>query len=259
MRSIEAQKGLDDEIRTQIEKTTSSRRLEDSVPALQKSESNPKPPLLANKGLLPLATEILESKTSDADLATRATEFVRVDKGLNSVDEVVKGVGDLISEKLAENETLRASLRKLFRDTAKLSSRLIAAEPEKAEATAGEATEPKSDKTDSAEATKTVAATAEGTTGVQPVTATPTEEKPDSRNRPIRWRLKLKRWPMLAQLQRLLPQERLLKHLPSLQQKLHLQLLRSVTAADLPAEPVKQPNLQLQPNLQRQLLPRLAK
>ena len=133
LRAIEAQKGLNDEIRTQIEKTTSSRRLEDLYLPF-KSKKQSKAALARQQGLLPLATEILEAKTSDADLATRATEFVRVDKGLNSVDEVIKGVGDLISEKLAENETLRASLRKLFRDTAKLSSRLIAVDPPKTEA-----------------------------------------------------------------------------------------------------------------------------
>ena len=39
LRAIEAQKGLDDEIRAQIEKTTSSRRSGRFVPALQKPEA----------------------------------------------------------------------------------------------------------------------------------------------------------------------------------------------------------------------------
>ena len=133
LRAIDGQSGLDDEIRVQIEKTTSSRRLEDLYLPF-KSRKQSKASLARQQGLLPLATEILESKTPDSDLATRATEFVRVDKGLNTVDDVIKGVGDLISEKLAENEALRASLRKLFRDTAKLSSRLIPTEPQTAEA-----------------------------------------------------------------------------------------------------------------------------
>ena len=128
LRAIESQNGLDDDIRTQIEKTTSSRRLEDLYLPF-KTKKQTKASVARQQGLLPLANEILESKTSDADLATRATEFVRVDKGLDSVDAVIKGVGDLISENLAENETLRASLRKLFRDTAKLSSQLIVVDP----------------------------------------------------------------------------------------------------------------------------------
>ena len=134
LRAIESQNGLSDEIRVQIEKTTSSRRLEDLyLPFKTKKQS--KAAVARQQGLLPLAEEILESKTTDSDLATRATEFVRVDKGLNSVDEVIKGVGDLIAEKLAESEALRASIRKLFRDTAKLSSRLIVVEPTATEST----------------------------------------------------------------------------------------------------------------------------
>ena len=135
LRAIESQNGLTDDIRKQIEKTTSSRRLEDLYLPF-KTKKQTKAAVARQQGLLPLANEILESKTTDADLATRATEFVRVDKGLDSVDAVIKGVSDLISESLAENETLRASLRTLFRDTAKLSSRLIKVDPPASQADA---------------------------------------------------------------------------------------------------------------------------
>ena len=135
LRAIESQNGLTDDIRKQIEKTTSSRRLEDLYLPF-KTKKQTKAAVARQQGLLPLANEILESKTTDADLAMRATEFVRVDKGLDSVDAVIKGVSDLISESLAENETLRASLRTLFRDTAKLSSRLIKVDPPASQADA---------------------------------------------------------------------------------------------------------------------------
>ena len=75
LRAIESQNGLSDEIRVQIEKTTSSRRLEDLyLPFKTKKQS--KAAVARQQGLLPLAEEILESKTTDSDLATRATEFV---------------------------------------------------------------------------------------------------------------------------------------------------------------------------------------
>ena len=168
LRAIESQNGLTDEIRVQIEKTTSSRRLEDLyLPFKTKKQS--KAAVARQQGLLPLAEEILESKTTDSDLATRATEFVRVDKGLNSVDEVIKGVGDLIAEKLAESEALRASMRKLFRDTAKISSRLIKVEPATTEATDAKPEE----KSQSAEAQPTATDSASAP-------ATPTAEAPEA-------------------------------------------------------------------------------
>ena len=177
LRAIESQNGLTDDIRKQIEKTTSSRRLEDLYLPF-KTKKQTKAAVARQQGLLPLANEILESKTTDADLATRATEFVRVDKGLESVDAVIKGVSDLISESLAENETLRASLRTLYRDTAKLSSRLIKVDPPAAQANATEpeektaAQDPAAVKADAAETTSAQTAPDTSERQSEPVAAT---------------------------------------------------------------------------------------
>ena len=177
LRAIESQNGLTDDIRKQIEKTTSSRRLEDLYLPF-KTKKQTKAAVARQQGLLPLANEILESKTTDADLATRATEFVRVDKGLESVDAVIKGVSDLISESLAENETLRASLRTLYRDTAKLSSRLIKVDPPAAQTNATEpeektaAQDPAAVKADAAETTPAQTAPDTSERQSEPVAAT---------------------------------------------------------------------------------------
>jgi uncharacterized protein len=123
LKTIESQGGLTDELKTLIQKTSSSRRLEDLyLPFKTKKQS--KASVARQLGLAPLADEILNSE-AQIDFAARATDFVRVDKGLNTVDDVIKGVGDLLSEKFCENETLRNALRVLFRDTAKLSSLAI--------------------------------------------------------------------------------------------------------------------------------------
>ena len=55
-------------------------------------------------------------------MSSRATDYVRVDKGLNSVDEVIKGVGDLLAEKFAEDSELRSKLRKVLWETGALVS-----------------------------------------------------------------------------------------------------------------------------------------
>ncbi len=84
-------------------------------------------------GLEPLALDIFEGRQPDVDLATRATEFVRVDKGLNSVDDVINGVGHLLAERFSDNGQLRSQLRSVVWQTGKLSTTLIGIEPSEAE------------------------------------------------------------------------------------------------------------------------------
>jgi uncharacterized protein len=124
LRAIEGQAGATAELRKKIESTASSRRLEDLYLPF-KTKKQTRASVARQQGLVPLADEIFNSTTAEVDFAGRATDFVRVDKGLNSVDDVIKGVGDLIVERFSENETLRSSLRKLYRETATLSSTLI--------------------------------------------------------------------------------------------------------------------------------------
>jgi uncharacterized protein len=85
--------------------------------------------LARQQGLEPLADDIFNGVSPDVDLATRATDFVRVDKGLTSVDEVIKGVGDLIAERLGENDELRSTLRKIMWNEGKLASVAIEKTP----------------------------------------------------------------------------------------------------------------------------------
>ncbi|MEL7497760.1 MAG: Tex-like N-terminal domain-containing protein [Planctomycetota bacterium] len=125
LRAIESQSELTDQLKSQILKTTSSRRLED-IYAPFKTRKQSRASLARQQGLGPLADEILNS-TDEVDFATRATDFVRVDKGLNTVDDVIKGVGDLVAEKFSENDSLRLALRKLIREQGQLNSSLIVA------------------------------------------------------------------------------------------------------------------------------------
>ena len=134
VKSIESQNKLTDEIKSLINRASSSRRLEDLyLPFKPKKQSRAS--LARQQGLEPLAEDIFSGATPDLDLATRATDFVRVDKGLNSVDEVIKGVGDLLAERFAENDELRSSLRKIMWNEGKLTTKSIQpAEPKSEEA-----------------------------------------------------------------------------------------------------------------------------
>lgn len=124
LRALEGQEGVTEEVREKIAATVSSRRLEDLYLPF-KTKKQTRASVARQQGLVPLADEIFNSTATEVDFASRATDFVRVDKGLNSVDDVIKGVGDLIVERFSENESVRASLRKLYRETATLASKLI--------------------------------------------------------------------------------------------------------------------------------------
>jgi uncharacterized protein len=119
IKSIESQGKLTDELKASIHRSHSSRRLEDLyLPFKPKKQT--KAATAKQQGLEPLAEDIFTATSPDVDLATRATEFVRVDKGLKSVDDVIRGVGDLLVERFSENGELRSSLRQVLWNTGKL-------------------------------------------------------------------------------------------------------------------------------------------
>ncbi len=148
LKSIDAQGELTDSLKGLIDKATTSRDLEELYQPF-KTRKQSRASLARQQGLAPLAEDILENTSPELDLATRATDFVRVDKGLNSVDDVIKGVSDLIAESYSENESLRQELRQLVRATGKLTSHQI----EQAVGSADKAPEQPGEASDSVNAT----------------------------------------------------------------------------------------------------------
>ena len=121
IKSIESQSKLTDELSVEIEKANTARRLEDLYHPF-KAKKQSRAQTARHQGLEPLAQDILAGTTPDVDMSTRATEYVRVDKGLTSVDEVIKGVGDLLAEKFSEDTELRSKLRKILWETGSIVS-----------------------------------------------------------------------------------------------------------------------------------------
>ena len=124
LNAIENQGALTDELRQQLERASQSRQIEDLYRPFK-----PRKTSLAEtarqQGLEPLARDILEGHQPDIDLASRATDFVRVDKGLTSVDEVIKGVQHILAERFGEHLQLRSQLRNLFWQSGKITTTLI--------------------------------------------------------------------------------------------------------------------------------------
>ena len=125
LKSIESQGKLTDELSKQVEGARSSKRLEDLYLPF-KPQKQSLAALARQRGLEPLAKEIFEGKSSEDELAPRAREFVRVDKGLDNIDDVMKGVGHLLAEQFSENIELRSRLRKILWKSGKLTAQLVA-------------------------------------------------------------------------------------------------------------------------------------
>ena len=130
-KSIDSQGKLTDKLTKQIEAASTSRKLED-IYLLFKPKKQTLATTARQQGLEPLALDIFEGREPEKDLATRATDFVRVDKNLSSVDEVIAGVGHILAEKFSDNMSLRNELRAII-SKGKIETHLIELEADTAE------------------------------------------------------------------------------------------------------------------------------
>ncbi len=128
LRSMESQGTLTDELRGAVESAKSPRRLEDLyLPFKVKKQS------LAtqarDRGLAPLAEELIQALPQANDLEQRATEFIVPLKDLSNLADVMHGAGHLVVERFAENAELRGRLRRELWKTAKIVCERITPEP----------------------------------------------------------------------------------------------------------------------------------
>ncbi len=119
LRSIESQGKLTGELAAEIEAAASTKRLEDLYLPYK-----PKKQTLATvareRGLEPLADEVLAAAAACADLDARAADFVNSDKGVTSAADALLGVGHILAEHISERADLRQRLRQILKRTGKL-------------------------------------------------------------------------------------------------------------------------------------------
>lgn len=124
LKSIETQGRLTDELTAQIQTAKSSKWLEDLYLPFK-----PKKQTLATKarerGLEPLAVEVLNATCSKQDMDRRTQDLVDPAKALASADDVWEGMGHLLAELFGDRADVRNSLRRIFRRTGKLVSTRI--------------------------------------------------------------------------------------------------------------------------------------
>ncbi len=121
LRSIESQGKLTPELAAEIEAAESTKRLEDLyLPYKPKKQTLAT--IARERGLEPLADEVLEASPACADLDARAADFVNTDKGIASAADALLGVGHILAERLSERADLRQRLRKILNRTGKIVS-----------------------------------------------------------------------------------------------------------------------------------------
>ncbi|HEX7449709.1 MAG TPA: Tex-like N-terminal domain-containing protein [Pirellulales bacterium] len=127
LRSIDSQGKLTPELAAAIAAADTGKRLEDLYLPYK-----PKKQTLAtiahDRGLEPLAVEILEASPACADLDRRAGEFVSVDRKVATAADALLGAGHILAEWFSERADFRGRLRAILERTGKLLS--SQAEPE---------------------------------------------------------------------------------------------------------------------------------
>lgn len=129
LKTIEALGKLTEELKKRIDNCTDATELEDIYLPF-KPKRKTKATIAVEKGLEPLAKLIFEQ--SPINVEEEAARFVN--ENVKDGSEALHGARDIIAEWISENEQARNIVRKLFTETAKLSSRVLSSKKEEADA-----------------------------------------------------------------------------------------------------------------------------
>ncbi len=130
LKSIEGQGKLTEELKEKILAADTLSKLEDLY-LPYKPKRRTKATIAREKGLEPLAQLILEQKNNDVFAA--ALEYVNKEIEVENPEDALQGARDIIAEIMSEDAIVREGLRKLFKETAIVKSRVIKGKEEEGE------------------------------------------------------------------------------------------------------------------------------
>lgn len=117
--SIEKQEKMTEEIALSLEKAMTLVELEDIYrPFKQKRKTRAS--VAKEKGLEPLALDILEQKENFPSPIEEAEKYIDEEKGVNSAEEALGGAMDIIAEIISDNADIRKRLRNLYKVCGKI-------------------------------------------------------------------------------------------------------------------------------------------
>jgi uncharacterized protein len=119
LKAIEAQGKLNAELTAAIRAAENPKRLEDLYLPF-KPKKRTKASDARDKGLEPLALRIWNRDETLSDLMTSAAELVDSEKGLDTAEKVLEGVGHILSEAISEMAAVRDAVRKIVWKTGKI-------------------------------------------------------------------------------------------------------------------------------------------
>ncbi|TAG55393.1 MAG: RNA-binding transcriptional accessory protein [Cytophagales bacterium] len=122
LKSISEQGKLTPELQTAIDDAKTMSELED-IYLPYKPKRRTKATIAREKGLEPLALFLMEQNKED--LMKVAKLYVSLEKMVASPEEALAGARDIVAEMINEDKDARAKIRKLFMDTAIVSSRVM--------------------------------------------------------------------------------------------------------------------------------------
>ncbi len=122
LKSIENQEKLTPELEAMINKASSLTELED-IYLPYKPKRKTKASMAREKGLEPLAKQLLEQGNMDVEL--EAAQYVSEEKKVEDKQAALQGARDIVAEWVNENIEVRNEIRRLFEKEAMLSSKLI--------------------------------------------------------------------------------------------------------------------------------------
>jgi uncharacterized protein len=125
--SMESQQALTDELRRQIGAAATMAELEDIYLPF-KPKRRTRGMIARERGLEALALDLFRQRATAVD----PSPFVDADKGVPTKEDALAGARDIIAELINEDAADRASLRRLFRERAVLSSKVAAGKQQQA-------------------------------------------------------------------------------------------------------------------------------
>ncbi len=127
LKSIEAQDKLTPELEGKIKAAENLARLED-IYLPYKPKRRTRASIAREKGLEPLSDFIFKQNADDVE--AEASKFINIEKGIENVEEALKGARDIIAEKINENAMIRERLRNFFWKEGQLTSKVLKSKKE---------------------------------------------------------------------------------------------------------------------------------
>src|SRR5262245_20861584 len=119
LKSIDGQGKLTPDLAAAIRAADHPKRLEDLYLPF-KAKKRSKASEAREKGLEPLAFRIWTRDETLTDLAAAAQEFINAEKGLESSEKVLEGVGHILAEAISEMAAVRDAIRRLLWKTGRI-------------------------------------------------------------------------------------------------------------------------------------------